>query len=59
MKLNEYMVLKMIIIQALGVGIHLSRQGEEIKGRKYNFFAQLFASAVSLTLIYMAIKTGF
>lgn len=51
--------LIMIIIQALGVGIHLSRQGEEIKGRKYNFFAQLFASAVSLTLIYMAIKTGF
>lgn len=51
--------LIMIITQALGVGIHLSRHGEEIKDRKYNFFTQLFASAISLTLIYMAIKTGF
>jgi len=50
--------LIMIITQALGVGMHLSRHGEEIKG-KYNFFVQLFASAISLTLIYMAIKTGF
>ncbi len=51
--------LIMIITHALGVGMHLSRHGEEIKGRKYNFFIQLFASAISLTLIYIAIKTGF
>lgn len=51
--------LIIIITYVLGVGMHLSRYGEEIKGRKYNFFTQLFASAISLTLIYMAIKTGF
>jgi hypothetical protein len=51
--------LIIIITYVLCVGMHLSRHGEEIKGRKYNFFAQLFASAISLTLIYMAIKTGF
>lgn len=51
--------LIIIITYALGVGMHLSRHGEEIKDRKYNFFAQLFASAISLTIIYMAIKTGF
>ena len=51
--------LIIIITYALGVGMHLSRHGEEVDGTKYDFFVQLFASAISLTIIYMAIKTGF
>ncbi len=50
--------LAMIIINVLNIGIALAKHGET-KTEEYNVFTQLLGSAIGLTIIYMAIKTGF
>ncbi len=50
--------LAMVIINVLNLGIELAKHGEPRKD-KYNVFSQLLGSAIGLTIIYMAVKTGF
>jgi len=50
--------LAIIIIGVLNLGINLAKHGEK-KNEKYNFITSLLGMAIQLTLIYMAIKTGF
>lgn len=55
--MNGYF-LAMIIINVLNIGIELAKHGEPRKD-KHNVFTQLLGSTIGLTIIYMAIRTGF
>lgn len=50
--------ITLIILQAIGLGIHTARHGQKSENT-YNFWVKLIASGIVLTLIYMAVKTGF
>jgi len=55
--MNIYFII-MIGIHLLNLGIALGRHGEH-KVEKYNFWTQLIGSTIGITLLYLAVKTGF
>lgn len=55
--MNIYFVA-MIMLHVLNIGINLAKH-DEIRIEKYNVFTQLLGSAISITLIYLAIRKGF
>lgn len=55
--MNGYFIAIMVI-EILGLGIHLAKHGEPREG-KYNFGLCLIVTAINIFLIIMAIKKGF
>lgn len=55
--MNIYFIILMIL-QFIGLGINLARHGEE-RIIKDNFWSNLIARIISITLLYFAVKTGF
>jgi len=50
----NYWFIAYIIISALGLGVELSKDGEQKQG-KHSFFGSLIGTGVSLFIIYKAI----
>lgn len=48
----------LIVIHILNLGVELGKHGER-KTKTHNFFVQLVGSAIGITLLYLAVKTGF
>lgn len=46
------------IMYILNIGIALGRHGQE-KIEKYNVFTTLIGSGIGITLLYLAVRTGF
>ncbi len=51
-------LLTIIILYVLNLGGHFHSHGKK-KDEEYNFWSALFGGILMMTLIYMAIKTGF
>ena len=54
---NIYFIILMIF-QFMGLGINLAMHGKE-RIVKDNFWSNLIARIISITLLYFAVKTGF
>lgn len=50
--------LAFIILHVISLSFHLQNHGKNMDV-KYDFWKRLISSAISLVLVYMAIKTGF
>lgn len=55
--MNGYFIA-LVVLQVLGLGIAMAKHGEP-RNEKYSFWTTLVASAISFTLLYFAVKTGF
>lgn len=55
--MNIYFIIIMVL-QCMGLGIDLARHGKE-RTVKENFWSNLIARIISITLLYFAVKTGF
>ena len=55
--MNIYFII-LILLQFMGLGIDLARHGKE-RIIKDNFWNNLIARTISMTLLYFAVKTGF
>lgn len=55
--MNIYFIILMVL-QCMGLGIDLARHGKE-RTVKENFWSNLIARIISITLLYFAVKTGF
>ena len=55
--MNIYFIILMIL-QFMGLGIDLARHGKE-RTIKDNFWSNLIARIISITVLYFAVKTGF
>lgn len=55
--MNIYFIV-MVAIYLLKLGIELGKHGQEKTG-EYNFWTGLIGTAIGITLVYLAIKTGF
>lgn len=55
--MNKYFIILMIF-QFMGLGMDLVRHGKE-RIIKDNFWSNLIARTISITLLYFAVKTGF
>lgn len=54
----NYWFITYIILNVLGLGVALARDGEPRK-ENYSFFTTLISTAVHIFIIYKAIKAGF
>lgn len=50
--------LVFLVIQILGLGIHLGKHGEK-DTVKYNFWLRLIVDLIMVFIVYKAIQTGF
>ena len=55
--MNIYFII-LVIMNILGIGINLGKDGEPKKGN-YSFFKALISAIIELALVYCAVKTGF
>ena len=55
--MNVYFII-ILILDTLGLGMHLAKDGEPKEG-EYNFFVSLISVILNIFLIVMAIKKGF
>ena len=55
--MNIYFII-LILLQFIGLGIDLARHGKE-RIITDNFWDNLIARIISITLLYFAVKTGF
>lgn len=55
--MNIYFIILMIF-QFMGLGVNLAMHGKE-RIVKDNFWSNLIARIISITLLYFAVKTGF
>ena len=55
--MNIYFIILMVL-QCMGLGIDLARHGKE-RTVKENFWSNLIARIISITLLYFAVETGF
>lgn len=55
--MNIYFII-LILLQFMGLGIDLANHGKE-RIIKNNFWGNLIARIISITLLYFAVKTGF